>query len=188
MKYYLLKNKEVNWGDYGDILLSGMTSSLERQEGYLQLERTGPFQPKIIISGIGDLIVTGTFKSKLQDEGLEGLNFKPVIKRHIAFVDWITWDLQAEDPEFYPDSGEPEDYILALPHSENTANQMEDVWEVIVSGNGKLTDNRKFVPNDTLFELMRVENSGWLVVTEKMKGWLNQNQADWLDFDEIENE
>ena len=45
MTIYKLKNREMNWGDYDDILVSGMTAHLERHNDLLQLERTGPYVP-----------------------------------------------------------------------------------------------------------------------------------------------
>ena len=69
------------WGDYGNILLTGMTSHLDREDGRLQLERTGPFVPPIALSGIADIVVTDAFRSALEASGLTGLRFQPVIKR-----------------------------------------------------------------------------------------------------------
>jgi hypothetical protein len=60
------------WGDYGDILLTGMTSHLGRQFGLLQYERTGPFQPHIIILELDDLLVTDSVKKKIEISDLKG--------------------------------------------------------------------------------------------------------------------
>ncbi len=185
MRYYRLKNRELNWGDYGDILLTGMTTHLDRQDGLLQLERTGPFQPNIIISGISDLIVTDSFKNELQNSGIHGLDFKKVIKRHISLVDWTNWNLQADDPQFYPGGGEPEGYILEIPHSRDLADKMENVWEVLLIRNGKVQDNSSFIIGNTPTDIMRAENRGWIIVTEIMKNWLEQNEATWLAFEEL---
>jgi hypothetical protein len=73
-RYFRLSNVQSNWGDYGDILLSGMTAHLERNENCLQLERTGPFQPNIIESGIGNLLITNSFKEKMQHQFPEKLS------------------------------------------------------------------------------------------------------------------
>ena len=115
------------WGDYGRILLTGMTGHLDRQDGLLQLERTGPFLPSMIISGIDDLLLDDTTKIKIEQSELRGFEFLPVIKRHISIVDWTTWDYNSEDPNFYPDNGEPENYILELPHSQTLADEMKNV-------------------------------------------------------------
>jgi hypothetical protein len=185
MRYFTLDNKEVNWGDYGDILLSGMTGYLDRQDGFLQLQRTGPFQPSIITSGMSELLVTDTFKEKMITNLITGLEFKPVIKAHISLVDWTNWDLQADEPEFYPESNEPEDYILRQPHSQKVTESMENVWEVIIPENGTFVNDYTFSPIDKSIDIMIADNKGYILVTEKMKNWLENNQADWLEFEEI---
>jgi hypothetical protein len=186
MKYYRLKNKELLWGDYGDILLAGMTTRLDRYDGKLQLERTGPFQPNLIISGIQDLLVTDSFKHEIQRAGISNLDFIPVIKKHISLVDWTTWDLSAEEPQLCPESGEPEGYILELPHSVEVANQMENVWEILVPEHKDVKDEQDIFSGDISLEIVKV--NGWIVVTEKMRVWLEENQADWIEFEEPKTE
>lgn len=175
------------WGDYGNILLTGMTSHLDRQGGQLQYERTGPFQPDIIISGLDDLLVTDSFKKKIELTDLQGFQFKSVIKQHISHVDWTTWDLQKDDPEFYPDNGEPENYILSLPHSQETADKMEAVWEVIANENRTFIDSRIYKRNDKGIDIMRTGNSGWFLVTEKAKAWIKSNCNDWTELVDLDN-
>jgi len=63
--FFILDNAEVPWGDYGSILLTGMTRHLSRKNGLLQLERTAPFVPPIVNSGAGNIVVTNTFKVEL---------------------------------------------------------------------------------------------------------------------------
>jgi hypothetical protein len=123
------------WGDDGDMLLSGMTAHLDREDGLLQLERTGPLVPPIAITGIdatgySQIVVTEEFKSLLETTDLCGARFLPVIKRHIVRLDWQLWDQTADEPAEYPDSGEPEDYILARPHDQAVADQMGALWEL----------------------------------------------------------
>lgn len=185
MKYYRLRNKEINWGDYGDILLSGMTAHLERDGNLLQLERTGPFQPAIILSGYEDLLVTDTLKNKIESDQVSRLDFLPVVRKHIVFLDWTNWDLKADEPKFYPENGDPENYILGMPHSPEVASSMEKVWEVVVPHNGKFTDSLSFIPGEKNIELMKAENSGWFIATEKMKNWLETNNSEWLNFEEV---
>lgn len=183
MKYYRLKNKATNWGDYGDILLTGMTTHLDMLDGLLQLERTGPFQPNIIVSGINDIIVTESFKHKINQAQINGIDFKPVIKAHISLIDWTNWDLKADEPEFYPESGDPEGYILEQPHSEKTAQEMENVWELVIPINGVFNANSTFSIFNKSMDIMSLENRLWILVSERFKLWLEQNMADYLDFE-----
>ncbi|MHC9538067.1 MAG: hypothetical protein AB9903_00960 [Vulcanimicrobiota bacterium] len=78
--YYILRNCDVPWGDYGYILHSGMTSHLGRKNELLQLERTGPFVPPITDSGSCDFVMTDDFNKKLESSGLTGFSFLPVKK------------------------------------------------------------------------------------------------------------
>jgi len=187
MKIYRLTYKEMPWDDYGDILLIGMTDRLGRRNGLLQYERTGPFQPDIIISGSDDLLVTDSVKRKIELSGLMGFQFKPVIKRHVSIVDWTNWNLESKDPEFYPDNRRPENYILALPHSQELADKMEKVWEVLVEENGTFLDSRTFKVGEKDVDIMRTPDSGWFLVTEKLKLWIENNCDNWTEFWDLDD-
>ena len=69
-----------------------------------------------------------------------------MFKKHIVDLDWTTWDLNAEDPPHYPESGEPEDYILSGDHSESLAGRMGDVWELVIPITGTF-NNGTFIGN-----------------------------------------
>ena len=174
------------WGDYGDILLTGMTSHLSRHNELLQYERTGPFQPDIVISGLSNLLVTDSVKRRFEFSDIKGFKFKPVIKRHISHVDWTSWDLQKEDPEFYPDNGEPENYILSLAHSQELANRMEAVWEVIVEENRTFIDSRTYKHDNKEVDVMLTGNSSWFLVTERAKMWIENNCDQWTEFRDVD--
>lgn len=187
MKFYRLKNKEMPWGDYGDILLTGMTTRLKRYEEQLQYDRTGPFQPDIVISGIDDLLVVDSVKRKIELSELKGFQFKPAIKRHISYIDWNTWDLLKNAPEFYPNDFKPENYIIDFPHSQATADKMEAVWEVIVEDNGSFIDSRTYKHGNKDIDIMKTDNSGWIIVTEKAKTWIEANCDNWTEFWDLDN-
>jgi len=185
MKYYKLKHKETPWGDYGNILLTGMTAYLDRQDDLLQYQRAGPFQPDLTLTGHKDLLVTNTIKEKIELSDLTGFSFKPVIKRHIVAVDWSNWDRNKDEPEFYPESGEPEDYILDLPHSQELADKMEGVWEVVVPIGGTFKEDDSFQFYNPDLDIMLPDNKYWFIVSEKAKSWLEQNGDGWIDFIEV---
>jgi len=187
MKFYRLQNKEVNWGDYGDMLLSGTTTHLDRHQGLLQYIRTGPFQPDITISGIDDLLVTEGIKKKIGVSNLQGFQFRPVIKRHIPFLDWTSRNIKNKDPGYYPDNGEPEKYILSLQHSEELAANMENIWEVIVDISGTFADSQTYKQGEKNIDIMMTRDSGWFVVAEKAKLWMEDNCDNWTEFWDLDD-
>src|SRR5437588_831065 len=90
--WYRVRNVEMPWGDYGAMLLSGMTSRPDTQ-GRLPVERTGPFVPPITIAGVSDVIVTDSFRALLEQSGLRGLEFRETVLKRVVRVDWRRWDL-----------------------------------------------------------------------------------------------
>lgn len=181
MTIYKLENRDTNWGDYGSILVSGLTAHLERKDDLLQLERTGPYIPPLIISGLWDIVVTDAIKRNLEMSGLIGISFRPVIKKHIVELNWTTWDLNADEPPIYPDSGEPEDYILAGQHSESISKQIGKVWELVTPTRGRVVDGA-FVDNGLRADVFKADNKGYILVTEKGKDWIERNAGDWVTF------
>ncbi|BDG05024.1 hypothetical protein [Anaeromyxobacter oryzae] len=130
MTMYELDQAEAPWGDYGAILVHGMSGHLGRSGGRIQLERTGPFIPPVTLPGLGDVIVTDKVRRALGRE-VPGLVFRPVEKARIVRLDWHTWDRTADEPPQYPQTGEPEDYILERQHDAAIAEQLGPLWELV---------------------------------------------------------
>ncbi len=128
MIYCLLKNKIMPWGDYGSILLSGMACHRGMILGRLQIERTGPFIPPIIDAGIWRFIVSSRLKERIQNDHPD-VRLIRSIKRKISKVEWEKWDINADKPLFYPDEGEPENYILSKWHNIKTSMQMGPIYQ-----------------------------------------------------------
>ncbi|AKF06311.1 hypothetical protein [Sandaracinus amylolyticus] len=125
------------WGDYGAILVHGMTTHAPRRaDGRIPLERTGPFVPPITYPG--NILVNDDVRGALERSGLSGLSFTPVHKTRIVWSSWETWDRTAEDPEEDPAHGEPEDYILAVPHDEELARSMRDLHAIVPTGRARI--------------------------------------------------
>ena len=174
------------WGDYGSILLSGMTRHLSRCEGLLQLERTGPFIPPIIESGIDNIIVTNKLKRQLEKSRMTGFTFQSVIKKHIVHLDWHKWDLENDEPEIYPDEGEPEDYILDKSHSEKTSKKMGDVWEMCIEEAGQVVKSDKIYLKANTWtgkDIFMADGARYIYVTTKAKTWLENESDGWLRFE-----
>jgi len=177
---YGLEDPPSAWGDYGDILRAGMTAHLGRLNGLLQLERTGPFVPPISFPGISDVVVTGNFRKSLENSGLTGLTFQPVIKRHIVFLEWEKWDRTADEPVEYPSTGEPEDYILGRPHSPELAQQIGDLWEVCLSEYAGF--------NEVQADWFRLQGPLYNFVSERAKVWLETTVSEWVRFTQVNTE
>jgi len=195
LSIYILKEPEMPWGDYGDILAQGMTDDSERQNGLLLLERTGPFVPPISMPGLGVIVVTESFKRTLNESGLSGISYKPVIKSHIIYLEWEKWDWKADDPEEYPETGEPEDYIMEKSHSPKTAEKMEDLWEVCLDKHVDIELAKEGITENTgavLVLLSTWDGTDWFTdgrktlhvyISEKAKDWLKKTVPEWINFE-----
>lgn len=75
LQIVLWREKQAPWGDYGRLLRNGMSAHLPRQEGMIQLERTGPFIPPISFAGVGDIIVTDEIRVRLEAAKDPGQNY-----------------------------------------------------------------------------------------------------------------
>ena len=187
-KIYSISEPKSNWGDYGHILMHGMTSHLNRKNGLLQLERTGPFIPPISFPGVGDIVVTSSFMDKLKQSNLSGLTFLPVLKKQIVELACHKWDLKIEEPEIYPESGEPEDYITERPHSEKISNELGNLFELCIEEKAEIDRERDFaliqdsIPNIDFFRARSVLHN---YVSENAKEWLISNIGDYVTFKEI---
>jgi hypothetical protein len=204
MNIYILRHIEVPWGDYGAMLLSGMTAHLPRKNGLLQLERPGPFVPPLSLTGINDIVVTDAFKKQLEGSGLSGFAFQPVIKARIVHLEWEKWDRTVEDPKEYPETGEPEDYILGRPHSPETAEQIGGLWELCLEEHAEVERVPrdpsewglvKWAPWDSSVDiymvlsswdgtdLFRAKTVGYTYASEGAKTWLEQTVPEWVSFE-----
>jgi hypothetical protein len=181
--YYELQSGAAPWGDYGDILWNGFTEeSQERGQAVMLVSRTGPFVPPIT-RPFGCVLVTEEFRQKLSAERFSGLSFEPVIYRKVVPIAWEKWDLNAQEPLFYPESGEPEDYLLDGAHDEQLAATMPRLWAWSVPATaglqvqGSTNFYRELHPGtDVAREYFVV----W--ISERVKLWLAENAGRWLSF------
>lgn len=170
-----------DWGDYSDVLVAGLASRLNRENALLQLERTRSFVPPITIPHLSEIIVTNELKVVLEKAQLSGMTFLPIIKKRIVFLEWEKWDLAADEPEEYPESGEPEDYILQKPHSKQLAQQMGELWEI------SLEDHAELIPYQGISnwdgtDIFRVKGQLTPYASEAAKAFLETVAAHWITF------
>jgi hypothetical protein len=103
-------------------------------------------------------VLTSVARDLLEGSGLIGYSFRPVDKKLIVELHWEDWDLNAPEPRDYPESGEPEDYILGKTHCPEAAVALGDLWEVLVPKNVRVLRPRPIV--DSWRELT-IDSSTW---------------------------
>ncbi|MEM7557746.1 MAG: hypothetical protein AAF394_01360, partial [Planctomycetota bacterium] len=184
-------NRYSRWGDYGRVLCDGYLDTVSGEPPTLR--RVGPMIPPITFPAhdieANSVVVTETARRRL-----EGLllnfpehNFVPVKKGHIVKLPWEDWDRGSElSFELLPQTVEPADYILHNPHSEEAADQTEDLWNWIPPVAGKvLRDNGKlefvgmyehsydiFVLDDRFYRSIFVNQRGREIVSNVFADWL----------------
>jgi hypothetical protein len=183
---------QADWGDYGDILQHGMTAHLPRLGGRLALERTGPYIPPITLPGIGDIVLTAEARARLEASGLTGFSFEPVEKALIVELHWEDWDRDAEEPPEFPETGEPEDYILGRPHSPVAAMSIGDLWEVVVRPTVTVLRSKSNVTFDDDLridvsawngdDLIRSEGYGSILFSERARNWFTEEWGTYVQF------
>ena len=181
--YYELRSGAAPWGDYGHTLWNGFTEKSEQSgQPNLLVSRTGPFVPLITVP-FGRVLVTDDFRHRLSAERFSGLLFEPVAYKKVVHIAWEQWDANAQEPFFYPQTGEPEDYLLEGAHDEQLVATMPRLWAwdvpktIGLQVQGSNTFRRELHPGtDVAREYFIV----W--VGERMKLWLEENAGKWLSF------
>lgn len=179
------------WGDYGRLLIAGMTGYLDRSNGRLQLLRTGPFVPPLCISGMADLIATPAMCDRLQSAaGVRG--FTPIEKVKVVRLDWHTWNLTQENP---PAAlwGEPERPLIDGTDDQELRQAIGDMFEVLLDEDGDIehrsgpdgTDVYRFrsppLKNFDLFRARTLGGDGMVVCTSNFAEGLPADVARWLE-------
>jgi hypothetical protein len=127
--FFILGKANDPWGDYGDSLMHGDAG--RSADGALQLQRAAPFVPSISFPGLPGIIVTDRFRHDLEESPLQGITFESIEKHRIVNIAWHDGSRNTDEPPEYPETGEPEDYILGQPHDPRLAEQIGDLWELV---------------------------------------------------------
>ncbi len=200
LELFLLR-KVSPWGDYGDVLVSGLAAR-SQPSGELLLDRTGPFVPPISFpygAGFGEcVVVTDAFRRDLENATFGSLAFRPVTKNRIVRLpfDWQRWDRNAEKPLVRPPGGEPEGYLSESPHSPTVADAMPVLWELLPpvlpcaieqeeSVDSKHSPPRLLVSAGVEYHGLFRDRERWfnVVVDEPTRRWFEQRVADWVSFE-----
>lgn len=164
------------WGEYSLILIHGIASWYQRGfSGELLVERTGPFVPPMTFPSRLGPVVTDELKRELENSGLAGFSFLPVIKAHVARSRWHEWDIEAPEPARRPRSGKPEDYIAGRTHSEETSERIGDLWELRVE------------PVEGA-DFLRCPPAIDLYVTRRAREFLEPRCGRWVRFEKAERQ
>lgn len=195
--FYKIDGRPIlpRWGDYGDILQHGMTAHSSRAEGSLTLKRTGPYIPPITLPGIGDVVLTSDARRLLESSSLSGFDFRPVEKALIVEVHWETWNHNEDEPPEYPQSGEPEDYILGKEHSPAAADALGELWEISVAPTATIMrptpivssykDLRLDLGSWNGEDLVRSSGYGSILFTERAQEWFSERWGEYIKFDQF---
>lgn len=185
----------IAWGGYADILQHGMSCHDPRLGENLSLQRTGPFIPPITLPGISDIVATSDARKTLESSSLTGFSFRTVEKTHIVELRWENWDFDRDEPPEYPESGEPEDFILERPHNPAIANALGEVWEVVVPTTATILRPHRIVKSYRELsidlstwngaDLIRGEGYGGMLFSERAQEFFSEHWGLYVQFDEF---
>ena len=172
-----------------------MATHLPRLNGRLALERTGPYIPPITLPGIGSIVLTSEAKGLLESSSLSGFSLATVEKMLIVELRWESWDLDAVEPPIFPESGEPEDYILGKQNSADAASAMGELWEIVVPSTVTILRPRSIVSSHKELridlstwngaDLIRGNGYGSVLFSERASKWFAARWGRYVEFDEF---
>ena len=194
-EFYRMVAPKVPWGDFGSILVHGMTSYSAPDTRPPELLRAGPFVPPISFPTFC-VVVTEVVRNELEFSGLTGFSFIPAIKKVTVSINWHEWDLLGEEPQFYPNEGEPENYISEEEHSAELAKHMPDLWRLVIPRGAKeIREPPRGAGNPLDFGQVFIRANSWQgtdffsaditlfnYVSPRARQWLLDRYPAWLAF------
>jgi hypothetical protein len=203
--YWVVEQRRL-WGDYGDILISGY-ARYNADDGLLDLHRTGPFLPPIFFPwltlGGHTPVVSEEFKNELEQFESDDIQFDPARNSRIIRLAWEKWNIAADGPEIYPETGEPEDYIWEKLHDAECAAAMQNAYELLlplwpVNIRRRQDAEERFL--DEFYSEVKCnlnlapplfcdrEYGGYMVVSDSIKVWLISKVGEWVRFAPVQFE
>ncbi len=173
------------------MLVHGLATRDERSH-LIRLSRTGPWVPPISFPGAGALVLRARFAGQLEAAHLvKRLIFDPVILEKVVELHWNEWE---DEPELYPISDNPDDYVLKGRHSHETLLQMPQLLELFLepTAHGKMGPVQPGVRGLHLFadtwngdHLFRAHESGENFVTPTGRDWFREHAAEYVDIEPV---
>jgi hypothetical protein len=140
------------------------------------MSRTGPFVPPITFP-FSHIVVAETLRRTMEESMVGGITFQPIVKRHIAHVAWDNWEMDADEPRYYPESGEPAHYILEKPHDPDLALRMGSLDRL-----QRTTWDDEGVPGG--FDAWKTPEWSGLLASERLAELLDRVSPDWISVSE----
>lgn len=195
MEMFVLNAPPPPWGDYGNLLIHGMSAHLPLRDGHIQLERVGPFVPAVTFPA-WNVVVTDAARQAIINAGLVGATFDSVIKARIVALHWEAWDRATPLPPHIPPSGAPEEYVLGAPHDPATALEVGPLWELGGPTFGTGTRERVSkqprryrttltISEPVVADFFRVEGVRQLLVSRAARNWLERTYDECVQFEEV---
>ncbi len=136
---YILKNKEMPWESYGEVLWQGIYHFDKKKKEHC-LSRTAPFCPGICRSQYDrehPVIIVREYVKEVMEKCFSDLNFAKIYKERIVKLDWQTWDLSADEPKIYPSGDmDAEEYITRRKHHEVLSQALGNLYALVPEKEG----------------------------------------------------
>jgi hypothetical protein len=183
------------WGDYGDMLFEGLLNPMDEDYNLVdvhKIERTAPYIPKIYCANSTNIVVSEEVRELLQLNtitGIEKYHNTEIIK--LVNIDWQSWDLNSDDPKFYPESGEPIDYIEDGENDPNLYNQLSEFYSIKITRDYSLKSTGQnyydlAVIGKPIIDIFSPNNMNFILVSERFKNVIELENIDTLKFIEIQ--
>lgn len=180
---YLLENKKMTWGDWGDVLWAGI-SPHDAFSNLVCIERTGPFSPPLYLSN-NNFIFTNEARLLFKHSSLRGLKFLYEIeKKRIVKLDWHNWDDKQHISNYLDIEGEPEDIILKGRNDYELVDKMPIYWLAYIESKIHLFIDKKSKsnnPSDYIFVEGAGECSDFFIGVERTGIYITQKAKDWIE-------
>jgi hypothetical protein len=185
MSIYLINNKNMPWGDWGDILWSGFAPWDSASEK-VYIKRVGPYSPQIYFAQ-DNLLISNDMKSSIESSSLSGINFMyEVEKRKLVNVDWSKWDYTVSISNYIDELFEPEDIINEGIHDESLNDIIPNYWLGEICGKVHIFIDKAVTsvnPSDFIFINGDIDNNiDFFLGVEFIGCFVSQKAKDWLDY------